>query len=111
MKINYFGNRTLCWLGVARWVEWGWVNDEIKFIKSYWFQLQVVKNITKNFKHCEHTHTENSWEEKNGTLLFKETANIYVCATGFAEEGKNLTFHQTYRHQEHGRVEKTKNQE
>lgn len=57
------------------------------------------------------THKENSWEEKNGILLLKERANIYVCATGFAEEGKNLTSHQTYRHQGHGRVERTKNQE
>lgn len=47
------------------------------------------------------THTENSWEQENGKLILKEKANNYkYAAMGFAEEGKNLTFHQTYRHPE-----------
>lgn len=79
------------------------------------FKRLLVSNISCQKHHKEFqalwTHTENIWEKENDILLLKGKANIYPCAIGFVEDGKNLTFHQTYRHQGHGTVDRTKNQE
>lgn len=65
--------------GVSKWL------NEIR-LKSYWFQLQVVKNIIKNVKPCEHTQETAGKKKIAYCFLSKGLTFMYVLQVYWRKE-------------------------